>query len=307
MGILDRTRRGWDFVYRLAAVRLVMMRKLLWSPFTGWTSGIKVSLYDKVLTMSTRTFYTIRVIIATAILLLSSKANCLSEEIVIVTGEFPPLYTEHTKTHGVVLQIVKEVFSAVDIQVEFMFIPWARADQYAKVGGADASCCWFEQDERKKYGYYSDPIFSYSYSFFYLKSTAFDWANVADLRGIVIGATRGYTYTKEFTEAENNKILTVHRATSDIQNLKKLLYGRVQIFPLNTDVGYYLMKKEFSPEDAALITHHPKPLFKKPIHLVFPKNAEQSTRLRSLFNKGLKFILNNGRYSQIVKEYDLAE
>lgn len=240
-----------------------------------------------------------------AVLSLTFYRDSLAEPLTIsiATGEFPPLYTETTETNGVVLQVVAEAFASVDIQVAYEFVPWARANRYAQTGKTDASCCWFEQVERASFAHYSNPVFSYSYSFFHLTTTEFNWETIEDLIGIPLGATISYTYTTEFTQAEKDEVITVDRVASDLLNLKKLLYGRIVAFPLNTDVGYYLIQKNFEPEQQAQFTHHPKPLFKNFVHLVFPKRNEQSTRLLALFNNGLRIIKNNGAYQKILTDY----
>lgn len=228
----------------------------------------------------------------------------MAEEVHIATGEFPPLYTEHSETNGIVLQLVSEALQTVKLEARFHFRPWARANYDAKSRRFDASCCWFAQEERAKHAHYSDPVFAYSYSFFHLRAITFDWNLVEDLTGYKLGGTGSYTYTAEFTQAEKNKIIDVQRTSSDLKNLHMLLAGRIDAFPLNTDVGYYILKHEFSKKEAESITHHPKPLMYNYVHLVAPKQSPDSLKLIDAFNRGLILLKASGRYQQLIDAYE---
>jgi polar amino acid transport system substrate-binding protein len=230
-----------------------------------------------------------------------------AEEITVATGEFQPLYTAKTDTNGVVLQLVKAAFAAEGVTVKYKFFPWKRTFETVKAGNADAACCFFDTAERKQVVNYTQPIYAYANSFFHLKSTKFDWSSIEDLKKYRIGATTGYAYTPEFIEAEKSKAISVQRIANDNDNLKKLLGGRIDIFPLNSDVGYYTLKTKFTPEQAEQITSHPKPLFKDNVHVIVPKSSANGQRLIETFNKGVATIKENGTYQKIVDDYEKSK
>lgn len=232
------------------------------------------------------------------------SSYCLAQEITIATGEFPPLYTAKSETNGLVLHLVKEAFAAEGITANFQFVPWKRASENTKNATVDASCCWFITDERAKYAEFSEPVFIDSYSFFHLKTTDFNWDTIEDLKGYRIGATLGYAYSKEFTDAEKAKTISVQRGADDNDNLKKLFGKRIDIVLLNNDTGYYSLKTKFSADHLAKITHHPKPLLTSDIHLMFPKSKPNTPQLMESLKKGLATIKSNGRYQKIVDDYE---
>ena len=230
-----------------------------------------------------------------------------SEKITIATGEFHPLYSSKNGGRGPVLQVVREAFKLASIDVGYLFLPWPRAEAYGKYGKTDASCCWFFQRERAEKALYSIEVYPYTYSFFHLKTTDFDWEYIQDLQSYRIGATTSYTYTPEFTQAEKSGKINVARINNDLSNLRKLLDRRIDIFPMNTDVGNYLLETELSKDhDVSLVTVHPKPLVESHVSLLFPRGVEGSKRLQKLFNQGLVDLRASGRYYEILNEYKEA-
>ena len=224
------------------------------------------------------------------------------ETIRISTGEFPPFLSKHLKHNGAGLRIIREAFALKGVKVEYGFFPWKRAYLYVKDGKWDASATWARKTERDKYLYFSDPLYQSTYAFFHLKDYQFDWNTLDDLEGINIGATGSYTYTPEFYQAIEEGRLKVEFVSSDEQNFKKLLAGRIKIFPSNIDVGYDLLAKKFSMQEIESIVHHRKPFLSVPTHLVFSKRVKKNKRLLALFNQGLKQLRDSGKVDQYFEE-----
>jgi len=234
---------------------------------------------------------------------MGGACHCAAQETIrISTGEFPPYLSAHLKDNGIGLRIIKEAFALEGVNVEYGFFPWKRSYKLAQQGEWDASATWGYNDERNKYFYFSDPLYPAVSVFFHLKSFKFDWSNLNDLKGLSIGATETYAYTPELLAAIENKSLNVELISSDQLNLKKLLKGRIDIFPLNIDVAYALLARHFTPQERELITFHPLELYRIQTHLLFSKKIDRNPRLLRLFNKGLKRLKQNGKFSEYFKE-----
>ena len=87
---------------------------------------------------------------------------------------------------------------------------------------------------------------------------------------------------------------------SDIQNFKKLLAGRIDIFPSGLVNGNSILKKEFATSKLNLISYHPKPLSKTTGHLAFTRKRKNSEHLLQIFNQGLAELKEDGLYNQIM-------
>ncbi len=226
------------------------------------------------------------------------------ENIRLTNGEWPPYLSEDLKYYGISSRIVTEAFARVGVKVEYGFFPWKRAFKYAKTGEWDGSVIWQRTPEREKYFYFSDVILEGTYVFFHLKSVNFDWNTIEDLKGIKIGATGGYTYGEAFDKAAKENSIQVDYVIYDVQNLKKMLAGRIKIFPVELNVGLDLLQKHFSPEQINKITFHPKIIKRNFYRLILSKKIKTNRKRIALFNKGLSRLCNNGKVKQYMLEFE---
>ncbi len=221
----------------------------------------------------------------------------------IATGEYPPWTGKELKQGGFVNHVITEVFRRQGYQVRFSYLPWKRSYENAKQGQFDAASYWHESPVRKQDFLYSEPLSSEKLVFFHLKSKNIpNWQNLADLKNYSIGATRGYTYTQDFWNAADSKLINVQVVTSDLQNLRKLLKGRIDLFPTSMVNGYNLIYSEFDPSTAQLFTFHPKLIAETRGHLLFPKDLTRSPELLQIFNRGLAKFKRSKLYTTLVQD-----
>lgn len=218
------------------------------------------------------------------------------ETIYLTSGEWPPYYSKDLKHHGFGSRIIREAFKYQNIAVAYDFFPWARAYQMVKIGKWDGCVDREKIEEWKETFYSSDLLFEGQEVLFHLKSFNFDWRVIEDLKDITIGGTFSYSYGKEFQQALNKGKIAVDWASSDISNLKKLLKYRIQVFPMDRRVGYCLIKRMFSPQEAQQFTHHPKPTRIVKYHLILSKKRNRNRMLIELFNDGLHQLRISGRH-----------
>ncbi|WP_281557160.1 ABC transporter substrate-binding protein [Thalassomonas sp. RHCl1] len=223
--------------------------------------------------------------------------SCLAQEVIrIATGEFPPYYSQRYENYGPTPAIVVQAFAHVNIKVEFGFFPWNRSLELAKNNIWDATCCWFETPGWETDFYYSDAVRSREKIFFHLKSYPFKWQSFDDLKGIRIGTTVKYSYGAAFDAANKAGKLLIEPAPTNEMNLKKLLVGRIDIFPIDRLMGYQLLADLFTPEKIQLITHHPKILFSDSVRLLVSKKNPKNQYFIDKFNLGLKRLKESADY-----------
>ena len=225
-----------------------------------------------------------------------------AEEIItIATLEYHPWTGKNLKFNGFVNHVITEAFQRKGYSVKFTYLPWKRAVIDTENGEYSAlSYVYFSKDREKEF-ILSDPISEEKIVFFHLNSNPIkDWKTLDDLKKYKFGATRGYTYTKEFWEAVDSKRINVDIADSDKQNFQKLFAGRIDIFPSGLANGYSLLHKEFDVSKSHLLSYHPKPLSQTTGHLAFTKNRKNSENLRQIFNQGLAELKEKGLYDQFV-------
>ena len=226
-----------------------------------------------------------------------------AEIITVATLEYHPWTGKNLKFNGFVNHVITEAFQQGGYTVKYTYLPWNRAVKETKSGNYSAlSYVYFSKDREKEF-YLSDPISEEKIVFFHLKSNPIkDWKTLDDLKNYKCGATRGYTYTKEFWKAAESKRLNVELTDNDIQNFKKLFAGRIDIFPSGRVNGYMILQKEFEIGKSDFLTFHPKPLSNTTGHLAFTRSRKDSENLLRIFNQGLAKLKKEGFYNKFLDD-----
>jgi polar amino acid transport system substrate-binding protein len=227
-----------------------------------------------------------------------------AEEIITVsTLEYHPWTGKNLKYNGFVNHVVTEAFKRRGYTVRFTYLPWKRAVTETKDGKYAALSYFYFSKDREKEFYLSDPISEEKIVFFHLKSKPIkDWKTLEDLNDYRFGATREYTYTKKFWDLAKTRRLMVDVTHSDIQNFKKLLAGRIDIFPSGLVNGSRILQKEFEISKLNLISYHPKPLSRTTGHLAFLRSRNNSENLLRIFNQGLAELKKEGLYNKFKED-----
>jgi polar amino acid transport system substrate-binding protein len=220
----------------------------------------------------------------------------------ITNGEWEPYLSEYAYQYGLASHIVSEAFRLEGIAVEWGFFPWKRAYEIVKIGQWDASAVWWPTEETKEYFWVSEPVVVTSFVYFHLKSNPFHWEQIEDLKDLKIGTTLGYDYGKEFMTAAQQGVIKIDASPKDELNYKKLLLGRIDIFPNDPLVGYAQIKNSFTPEDAQRFTHHPREFEKSTLNLIISKHTPDGRFYLEKFNAGLQKLQQSGRLEQMFED-----
>jgi len=235
--------------------------------------------------------------------LITSNSYAALKTLKITTGDWPPFCSENGN-NSTALKIITEAFTLKGVKVEYIFLPWKRA--YLTVvndSEYDASAIWRKTDERLNDCYFSDVVINQTTFFFYLKSEPFKWNKYSDLKGIKIGTTIGYSYGDDFDRLKSNKFLMVEETSTDIQNFMKLLNRRIRLFPVEKNVGKFILNNSFTPEQIKMINVDSKPLTISPCYLIIPKRTGlKGLEIIRIFNSGLSDLKKSGRYKTLINE-----
>ncbi len=225
-----------------------------------------------------------------------------AETIRITNGEWRPFLSKDVPHYGFASHIITEAFELVGIEVEYGFFPWSRAMKLAREGAWDGTAVWGTSEERLQQFHFTDAVVPSTFAFFHLTTTTFDWDDYDDLGDLKVGGTVEYFYSNAFDAAEAAGVFRTIRGRTDEVSLKNLLKGRIDVFPGEVMVTYEQIRDTFSPEDAALFTHHAKPIIDKPLFVLLAKVVPGNERMRDLFNDGLRQLKASGRYDQIIAD-----
>ncbi|WP_163833783.1 substrate-binding periplasmic protein [Spartinivicinus ruber] len=225
-----------------------------------------------------------------------------NESIEFVTSAYEPYVIENNnEASGIFPDLITSVFSRFSVNVKFQFQPWTRCEELVKEGKAFATFPYVINAERTKSFNFSEPIIYFFPKFFYLKANfpdGFNWHTLKDFQPYVIGGVLGYWYESAFKEQEVN----VHYATSDIQNIYKLMNQRIDFTLIDELVGWRLIDQAY-PRHRRSFAVAPKPESANTFHLMISRQFVHNQKLTEQFNKGLAYIKADGTYQRIFRRY----
>lgn len=214
--------------------------------------------------------------------------------IVLATGEWPPYTSLEVKHYGLCSRIVTEAFAQEGYRTRYTFLPWKRSLTLTKAALFTGSFPWQATPSRRRDFLISQPLISTKTVFFHKSSYDFHWHRLADLKDLHLGITRGYAYMADFRAKLEGLGIKYSESNTDVINLKLLLKGHIDIFPLEKDVGLFLLAKHF-PVKKELITYHSKPMAQTQQTVLFPKSSPDSKLFQDVFNRGINKLRSSGQ------------
>ncbi|WLQ11626.1 ABC transporter substrate-binding protein [Hahella aquimaris] len=212
-----------------------------------------------------------------------------AETITISTGDYSPWAVEKSTYGGYVNRLVREAFKRKNIKVEFVYLPWKRAYEEVRTLRVHASSFWFFNEERNAEFYQVGPVSWHNEVFFHLKSNPIpNWSKFSDLKPYRVGATIGYTYSDEFWNAARSNVFGLEETARDDINFRKLLRRRIDLFPIDEMTGWRIVREQFDPGMADLLTTLAKPLTTTQGFILFSRAHPDSERLSSLLTASLE-------------------
>lgn len=220
------------------------------------------------------------------------------ETITLSNGEWLPYLSQSLPHHGAVSRIVTEAFALEGITVKYVFRPWPRAYAEAQRGLVAGSVVWSvgEPDtERAREFFASDTVLESHSVFFHRKGFDFRWKTDDDLVGVRIGGVAGYEYRFEAVPG-----IKIERAQTEELNLRKLVAGRVDVVPASLDVGRYILRTRFKPEESASITVAQGRYYTTHYRLIMRRADAANAGYIERFNRGLRKLKESGKYNEYI-------
>ncbi|WP_052878012.1 substrate-binding periplasmic protein [Chromobacterium subtsugae] len=241
-------------------------------------------------------------ILSWAVLLAAPVEAAPRLKITLSNQEWPPYMGQELPYDGILSRLVKEAFARGGVDVTYRYYPNNRTLQSARNGQVDGSFGWAPTPDRKRDLLYTQPVLSARMVFFQRKERRLEWNRWADLRGVRVGVTVGNFYSDDFDAQAKSGLLTVDSAPDDLINLRKLLAGRIDLFPIDLEVGKYLIAHHFPPQQGALLEAQAKSFWSAPLHVVIWRKHARGKELVERFNRGLKALQDSGEFERLVTE-----
>ncbi|WP_223305989.1 ABC transporter substrate-binding protein [Massilia sp. NR 4-1] len=223
---------------------------------------------------------------------------------ILLTGqEYPPMASSRLPFGGWLTRVVTEAFKTAGVDAKVEFVPNNRAILGAMSGPYDGSFGWTHTMERdRKLLYSSMPIYTMRMVFFHRRGESYPWKTLEDVRDFRLGFTLGNYYSDELAALQAAKKLRIDETSNDLSNLRKLLVGRIDLFPMGEEEGRFMLKTNFSPEEQARITSQTTILRVVPLYLVIRRSHPHAQELVEKFDRGYKQLADSGQLAKLIEE-----
>ncbi|QPG57682.2 transporter substrate-binding domain-containing protein [Shewanella eurypsychrophilus] len=220
----------------------------------------------------------------------------------ITTEQFAPFIGQQLKNDGWLMDIARAALEPQGYQVVLHYRPWARAMLESKEGQHDGLYLAYYTKEREQWYVYSDPVGTVKTVFYKMKEKDIFYENLQDLKNFNIGLTRGVAISPDFDKAD---FLRKHSTSSDIQGLKQLLLGRIDLYVGSKLICMHLINNEINTEDRNKFEFIEPALAVHKMHMAISKKAPDYMQKLADFNRGLKQIKSDGTYEKIKQNHVL--
>lgn len=218
----------------------------------------------------------------------------------IVSSEFVPHNGEHLPKQGYAIELVRQIFESEQQDVFFEFLPWPRALKQAKDGDAVAIVSLWYDTDRAAYLSYPTPLYQNVIKFYHHARLPIRFQQLSDLKQkkLRLGVVRGYSYHPSLNQIPFSRV----EVNSDLESLKMLVLGRVDLVIMEQKVAEYLLATE-------LASHHQQvsstgPAFEeKPMYLAFSKAHPAAAALQQKFEQGMQKLKQQHRFNSALPKY----
>jgi polar amino acid transport system substrate-binding protein len=203
---------------------------------------------------------------------------------------------------GIDVEILDTVMKEIGIQYEIELIDaGTRIVEMAKRGNCDMVISFSKKESRFEYLIYPEQYYkTLKWNFFIRKSDEgkIKYNTFNDLKGLTIGPTKDYAYTKEFWDAD----LSLDVITTNDLQINKLIFGRIDAVPMNTFDTLYAAKLNGTQDK---ISYLKKPLKEKPYYNAFTKNSDypQKEIIIKKYDETIAKLKNDGTIDKIFSKY----
>lgn len=231
-------------------------------------------------------------------LILTTTGFCKTIE--IVTTDFPPyVYIENNEIKGFNVDLLKEIFKQMDMEIKIKIMPWARALSRIEKGETDAMFPLFKTKEREIFTDYSDAFTTEDTALFVLKDSPIKWnGNLNDLTQYRFGRVRGYSSGTKIDELIKENKIILDEVDKTNKNIKKLLGGRFDIMIEAQYVALHELNKMGKSDKVRMLAIVQQNLS----HLGFSKKRNHISTIHN-FNKILIKMKEDGTYQKIIDDF----
>ena len=231
------------------------------------------------------------------------KYEYSDKKLVVVSSPYEPFIIydiENDNVTGIDVDIIKQIYSGTDFQVEYKIVPWDTSINMVKNGLADIIPAISYSKSREEFLDFSINYRAESkYNFYTSKEKNVFIESLNDLKGKRVGVLAGYTYYSDF---DKNRSFKRDFSVKEEIMFSKLLKGQVDVIILNSYSAEYLIKKIGIIKKIKLENYKHVEFNSSDVKLGYSK-VKGNKKAIDLFNIKYPELENNGSIKKITQKY----
>ncbi|HFD81597.1 MAG TPA: amino acid ABC transporter substrate-binding protein [Gammaproteobacteria bacterium] len=235
-----------------------------------------------------------------ALCLLFASHSLFAESLNVVhSGKWPPYSDVALPGQGLGVDLVTTALKRAGYTVYLNTDSWERNLEGGKLGVYDVVATAWYSDERNQYLDFSKPYLKTYVRFIKRKDSDFEFNDLGDLKGMMIGVLTDYAYDDAFNQSRD--IIKIPERNL-IQNLLKLKQGRIDLTLDDDRVLRYQINRYMpnSMKDFAIL---PKPLAERGIYIGVSRENPHHAKIVADFNKAIEAMKKDGTYDRILAKH----
>lgn len=228
------------------------------------------------------------------LLIFSTGVVATPDYIKMTTSYWPPYVAPELEHDGQFSERLRQAFAAVNIQLDIGIFPWRRAVRYIDIASAYSGYFpeYAQTDSEDRY-YCSNGLMTASLALAQSRHRPLiRWQQLEELAPYRIGIVDGYSNTPQFDRLASQGTLQTSSSHTDLMNLRKLAYGRVDLALIDPEVFHYLLRNESSLQPIAdQLILQPTPLATQQLVACF-RHDEAGRQLRDKLNEGIQLLIS---------------
>ena len=235
---------------------------------------------------------------------LSLPAHATNPIIIYGNDTKPPeSWMEEGKPKGELVDILNQIEMRTGLKFEIRLMPWKRAYTQA-LDGQGGIFGLSKNTGRMSLFDYSEVMFFDEMRLVVLKGSQFEYRTIEDLRGKIVGVTRGASYGDRFEEAKGT-VFTASEDADPVCRLRMLLARRIDaalIGPGRAAVRYVINQDRNLKANQDQFIILDTPFERDPNYIGFNKTLCRTNTLKKV-NQALAAMWKDGTIARIEQRY----
>lgn len=216
---------------------------------------------------------------------------------IAVDAQNPPfMYADRQgRPRGVYPVMLRAIFAELALPLELLPLPWVRALTGLDRGEHGVGGLFANQERLAKYDY-GQPLLVETVRLYVRRGGLRQFAGLQDLKGLRVGALRGWSYGDEFDKARKDGLFQVEVVSTDKQNFGKLERDYLDAVLTVEQTGDAVLAEGDFPSVRMVAN----PITENPSYLAFHKSTGQQDLLARV-DTVVARLRASGEHARLVK------